>query len=95
MGGKRLESPTALGARALAWGTLISVSGVGLLCFAVYKLTGAKNVSLNVFHQPLFLSVLFLFNCKCLRLNKIWFLRKDMDVNEHERDYPALHSYAS
>lgn len=91
MGGKRLESPTALGVRALAWGTLISVSGVGLLCFAVYKLTGAKNVSLNVLHQPVSCQF-FSDSVANIQLNKFWFIRKDMDSNEHERDYPAVHS---
>ncbi|XP_064629568.1 transmembrane protein 242-like [Lineus longissimus] len=38
------ESGTSLALRALAWGTFYSVSGVSLLCFGVYKLSGAESM---------------------------------------------------
>lgn len=39
------ESGGALAMRALGFGTLYAVGGVGLFCFGIWKLTGAKTVS--------------------------------------------------
>lgn len=35
-----------LAVRALAWGTFYAVTGTGLLCYSIWKLSGAKNVIL-------------------------------------------------
>ena len=35
-----------LAMRALGYGTLLAILGTGTLCFAVWKLSGAKNVDL-------------------------------------------------
>jgi hypothetical protein len=36
-----------LALRALKWGTLLAIIGTGSFCFGVYKLTGARDVSIN------------------------------------------------
>lgn len=39
------ESGSSLALRALGYGTLFAVVGTGTLAFAIWKLSGAKNVS--------------------------------------------------
>lgn len=40
-----LESGTRLATRALAWGTFYAFLGTGTVCYGIWKLSGAKNVS--------------------------------------------------
>ena len=42
-GVERLESGGLLALRALGWGTVFAVGGVGLLCFGVYKVLDIQN----------------------------------------------------
>lgn len=42
-----IESGTKLATRALAWGTFYAVLGTGTFFFGVWKLSGAKNVTIN------------------------------------------------
>ncbi|XP_055339672.1 transmembrane protein 242-like [Paramacrobiotus metropolitanus] len=42
-GAERLESGGALAMRALGWGTLWAVGGVGLLCLTVYKILDVQS----------------------------------------------------
>ena len=42
--GKREEEATRLALKALGWGTLYAVSGVGLLVYGVKSALGVKNV---------------------------------------------------
>lgn len=42
-----LESGTRLATRALAWGTFYAFLGTGLFCYGFWKLSGAKDVSLD------------------------------------------------
>ena len=39
------EAGTSLALRALGWGTLYAILGTGTICFGIWKLSGAKNVS--------------------------------------------------
>lgn len=39
-----LDAGSALAMRALAWGTFYAVLGTGSICYAIWKLSGAKNV---------------------------------------------------
>ena len=36
-----------LAMRALGWGTVYAVSGFSIFCFAIWKLMGVNNVSIN------------------------------------------------
>ncbi|XP_035702060.1 transmembrane protein 242 isoform X3 [Folsomia candida] len=40
----KLESGTALATRALKWGTFYAFTGVGLICFTIWKLMGVNDV---------------------------------------------------
>lgn len=39
------ETGAMLAMRALAWGTLYAFLGTGAVCYGIWKLSGAKNVS--------------------------------------------------
>lgn len=39
------DAGAILALRALGWGTLYAVAGTSCLCYGIYKLSGAKNVS--------------------------------------------------
>lgn len=43
-----LDEGSALAMRALGWGTLYAVLGTGAFCFGIWKLSGAKNVSISI-----------------------------------------------
>lgn len=45
-GGAELgDAGAILALRALGWGTLYAVAGTGFLCYGIWKLSGAKDVS--------------------------------------------------
>lgn len=39
------ETGASLALRALGWGSLFAIMGTGTICFSIYKLSGAKDVS--------------------------------------------------
>lgn len=51
-----IESGTRLATRALAWGTFYAVLGTGTFFYGVWKLSGAKNVTIKYNDQFLFKS---------------------------------------
>lgn len=55
------ETGANLAMRALGWGTLYAFLGTGTICFAIWKMTGATNVSITVELCKLFRSLFLLF----------------------------------
>lgn len=54
-----IESGTKLATRALAWGTFYAVLGTGSLVYGIWKLSGAKSVSVSIAnYTPLSLFVI-------------------------------------
>ena len=45
------ETGSNLAMRALGYGTLLAIAGTGTLAFAVWKLSGAKDVKFNELHS--------------------------------------------
>lgn len=44
-----MDEGSALALRALGYGTAYAVLGTGLFCFGVWKLSGAKDVSILIY----------------------------------------------
>lgn len=42
------EAGASLALRALGWGTLYAVAGCGILCYGIWKLSGAHNVCVTI-----------------------------------------------
>lgn len=43
------ETGAHLALRALGWGTLYAVTGCGILFYSVWKISGAKDVNINIY----------------------------------------------
>lgn len=57
-----------LALRALGWGTVYAVSGTGLICYGIWKLSGAKDVSLLFIYTNKVYIYKILLSYLCIRL---------------------------